>query len=196
MTEHKALSFDTLTRLAIEAELMGRGDTMSNLPAEYAGSICIFAELVAAEVRTKDGAAQAPAVPAVDDLAKELDTALEALQWFMRRCDHLQRVQHRMRDPERTMVCDILANGSLLFPEGNRYALAAAPQPEADEAMRKDAELLDWLDQNIFHREMNEWDAAYGGRGDQNMWVLFAPKGVQGTARNIIAAALAAQGGV
>jgi hypothetical protein len=43
---------------------------------------------------------------------------------------------------------------------------------------------------------MNEWDAVYGGRGDQNMWVLFAPKGVQGTARNIIAAALAAQGGV
>jgi hypothetical protein len=89
MTDHKALSFDTLTRLAIEAGLMEPRDTMSSVPAEYAGSICIFAELVAAEVRKKDadklatleaqleaigaggvsgplmGVAQAPAVPAV-----------------------------------------------------------------------------------------------------------------------------------
>lgn len=340
MTDNKALSFDTLTRLAIEAELMGRGDTMSNLPAEYAGSICIFAELVAAEVRKKDAtepqqaapampseialmekaarrvgitsllnhgaascvysegcagvsqehllaytreialhcavalaapqqevpaqpddfgsaehwkekaqywagvahrlrgealrgepvdgiiqppttsphAAQAPQpgyvlvpvepeqkylrpfhscppdelglawqamvtvarvaapkapqqaapdmedaqcrsessewvpppsddgdgsvasmaapqqeVQAVDDLAKELDTVREALQWYMRRCDHLQRAQHRMRDPERTMVCDILANGSLLFPEGQRYTAQPAPSGDAEQ---------------------------------------------------------------
>jgi hypothetical protein len=65
MTDHKALSFNTLTRLAIEAGLMEPRDTMSSVPAEYAGSICIFAELVAAEVRAKDGVAQAPAVPAV-----------------------------------------------------------------------------------------------------------------------------------
>jgi hypothetical protein len=65
MTDHKALGFDTLTRLAIEAGLMEPRDTMSSVPAEYAGSICIFAELVAAEVRAKDGEAQAPAVPAV-----------------------------------------------------------------------------------------------------------------------------------
>ena len=65
MTETKALSFDTLTRLAIEAGLMEPRDTMSNLPAEYAGSICIFAELVAAEVRKTDGAAPQQAAPAV-----------------------------------------------------------------------------------------------------------------------------------
>ena len=76
--------------------------------------------------------AQAPAVPVAEDVAKELDIAREALQWYLRRFDHLQRVRHRMRDPERTMVCDILANGSLLFPEGNRYAMEAAPQPEAE----------------------------------------------------------------
>lgn len=60
------------------------------------------------------------------------------------------------------------------------------PAPSGD---AEDTAMLDWLDQNIFHREMNEWDAKYGGRGDQNMWVLFAPKGVQGSARNIINAA-------
>ncbi len=326
MTETKALSFDTLTRLAIEAGLMEPRDTMSNLPAEYAGSICIFAELVAAEVRKKVTAAPQPGyvlvpvepeqkylrpfhscppdelglawsamvtvarvaaqaramvaemdmhdavlagidaeqaapqqaapnapdelmrdlknaidqatelrqqltlmeehargevwrwqadgaddlatmgnrmgvliyasdlralieapqqaapagwwrkradeieaqvamtgspeamrcftdmrtllqaateaapqqeVQAVDDLAKELDTAREALQWYMRRCEQLQHVQHRMRDPERTMACDILANGSLLAPEGQRYT--AQPAPSGD------AELLDFI---------------------------------------------------
>lgn len=69
-------------------------------------------------------------VQAVDDLAKELDAVREALQWYMRRCDHLQRAQHRMRDPERTMVCDILANGSLLVPEGQRYTAQPAPTQE------------------------------------------------------------------
>jgi len=30
----------------------------------------------------------------------------------MRRCEALQAVQDKMRDPERKAVCDILANGS------------------------------------------------------------------------------------
>lgn len=38
--------------------------------------------------------------------------ALEAeLRFYKKRCDELQKIQHRMRDPERQMVCDILANG-------------------------------------------------------------------------------------
>jgi hypothetical protein len=46
---------------------------------------------------------------------------------------------------------------------------------------------LDWLDENIFHREMEPWDKrrAPGHR----MFVLFAPDHVQGTARKIIDAA-------
>lgn len=35
-----------------------------------------------------------------------------SLDFYKRRCQELQRVQSMMRDPERKMVCDILANGT------------------------------------------------------------------------------------
>ena len=41
-------------------------------------------------------------------IAEELE---RRRQFYKRRCDDLQRVQNQMRDPERKMVCDILANG-------------------------------------------------------------------------------------
>ena len=62
-------------------------------------------------------------------------------------------------------------------------------QVQAADSVLEDAARLDWLEQNIFHREMDEWDSKFGGRGNQSMWVLFAPKGVQGSARKIIDAA-------
>ena len=68
----------------------------------------------------------------------------------------------------------------------------AAPQP-APAPLSDDTKRLDWLDRNIFSREMSEWDAKYGHGPDYNMWVVFSPKGVQGSARNIIDAAIAAQ---
>lgn len=34
-----------------------------------------------------------------------------SLEFYKRRCDELQKVQSKMRDPERQVVCDILANG-------------------------------------------------------------------------------------
>lgn len=49
------------------------------------------------------------------DLSALLDdhAGLQAsLQSARGRLDALQKIQHRMRDPERTMVCDILANGT------------------------------------------------------------------------------------
>ena len=67
-----------------------------------------------------------------------------------------------------------------------KWGQPAQAQPDS---VQEDAERLDWLEQNLFHRVMNEWDVKFGGRGDQNMWVLFAPKGVQGSARRIIDAA-------
>ena len=70
-----------------------------------------------------------------------------------------------------------------------REALAAPATAQAADSVQEDAARLDWLEQNLFHREMDEWDVKFGGRGDQNMWVLFAPKGVQGSARRIIDAA-------
>lgn len=42
--------------------------------------------------------------------------------FYKRRCDLLQQWQGRMRDPERTLVCDVLANGlTLPDPNGTRY---------------------------------------------------------------------------
>ena len=57
------------------------------------------------------------------------------------------------------------------------------------ESVREDAARLDWLDQNLFHREKDEWDTKFGGYKEYNMWVLFSPKGIQGRARDIIDAA-------
>jgi len=67
------------------------------------------------------------------------------------------------------------------------YSDRAARAP-ADSVL-EDAARLDWLDKNIFHRDMDEWDARYGHGDGYNMWVLFAPKGAQGGARSIIDAA-------
>ena len=41
-----------------------------------------------------------------------LGEAQSSRDWYKRRCDALQAVQDKMRDPERKAVCDILANGS------------------------------------------------------------------------------------
>ena len=57
------------------------------------------------------------------------------------------------------------------------------------ESVQEDAARLDWLEQNLFHREKDEWDTKFGGYKEYNMWVLFSPKGIQGRARDIIDAA-------
>lgn len=54
-----------------------------------------------------------------DKQIKNLETSL---RFYKTRCELLQKVQIHMRDPERTIVCDILANNSLLpDPKGTRY---------------------------------------------------------------------------
>lgn len=58
----------------------------------------------------------------------DLETAIgklnSSLGWYKKRCDLLKSAQSKFRDPERAMVCDILANGSLLPDEtGSRYGL-------------------------------------------------------------------------
>lgn len=42
---------------------------------------------------------------------KQVDQAQDLAEFYKRRCDALQREQSKMRDPERKVVCDILANG-------------------------------------------------------------------------------------
>lgn len=57
--------------------------------------------------------------------AAELDRLRAEADFYRRRCDALQAWQSKMRDPERTIVCDILANGSTLPPAaaGDRYSV-------------------------------------------------------------------------
>ncbi len=59
---------------------------------------------------------------------KEIKDLRSSLDFYQRRCEALQSWQSKMRDPERTIVCDILANGFTLDPAfaGNRYT--APPQ--------------------------------------------------------------------
>jgi hypothetical protein len=57
--------------------------------------------------------------------------------------------------------------------------------------LNPDTLMLNWLDKNIFHREKGRLDAEL--RSGYNMWVMFAPAGHQGSARNIIAAAMKAE---
>ena len=52
--------------------------------------------------------------------ASEWNRMERKLTWYKRRIELLEKNQHRMRDPERTLVCDILANGQML-PDENRY---------------------------------------------------------------------------
>jgi hypothetical protein len=59
------------------------------------------------------------------------------------------------------------------------------------EKAEKDAARLDWLEQNLFNRE--NVDSITGKVSKtHNMWVTFAPVGVQGSARRIIDSAMEA----
>ena len=42
----------------------------------------------------------------------EIERLESSRDFYKRRCEALQAVQDKMRDPERKAVCDILANGS------------------------------------------------------------------------------------
>jgi hypothetical protein len=60
---------------------------------------------------------------ALEELKKLRDTAA----FYRRRVQALEQWQSRMRDPERTVVCDILANGFTLDPPvpRDRYEVKA-----------------------------------------------------------------------
>ena len=73
-------------------------------------------------------------------LQKKLEEALGSLDFYRRRVEALQQWQSKMRDPERTIVCDILANGHTLEPAGDRYT--APPQP-AQEPVGKVVEAVE-----------------------------------------------------
>ena len=68
------------------------------------------------------------AIDAAVEMIERLEEAEASVAWHQRRWMALQMHQAKMREPERTIVCDILANGELMHPTvaGNRYAIKAA----------------------------------------------------------------------
>jgi hypothetical protein len=64
----------------------------------------------------------------IEDLIQERNDARSSRDFYKRRADALQQWQSKMRDPERTIVCDILANGCTLEPAGDRYTTPPAAQ--------------------------------------------------------------------
>lgn len=53
-----------------------------------------------------------PGKVALEQVQNFLRRLKSSKEFYERRCNELQRVQSQMRDPERKMVCDILANGT------------------------------------------------------------------------------------
>ena len=68
------------------------------------------------------------AIDAAVEMIKRLELAESSVAWHRRRWMALQMHQTKMREPERTMVCDIIANGELMHPTiaGDRYAIKDA----------------------------------------------------------------------
>lgn len=64
---------------------------------------------------------------ALNECLAEIERLKDEAAFYKRRCGALQAWQSRMRDPERTVVCDILANGFTLPPAnaGDRYDIKA-----------------------------------------------------------------------
>ena len=65
------------------------------------------------------------AIDAAVEMIERLEDAEKSADWHKRRWMALQMHQTKMREPERTIVCDILANGDLMHPTvaGNRYSV-------------------------------------------------------------------------
>lgn len=68
------------------------------------------------------------AIDAAIEMIDRLELADSSVAWHRRRWMALQMHQSKMREPERTMVCDILAHGELMHPTvaGDRYAVKDA----------------------------------------------------------------------
>ena len=89
-------------------------------------------------------------------LQEQFDDALQSAAFYRRRVEALQNWQSKMRDPERTIVCDIIANGCTLDSShaGDRYAAPPKAQPEQEPVAKVvssgeyDFPMLQWLSAN------------------------------------------------
>lgn len=85
-------------------------------------------------------------------LIEELADACDSVDFYKRRVDLLQQWQSKMRDPERTIACDIIANGQTLPPEhaGNRYSIpedqtAGEKKIAQPDAVDEQGVMADWV---------------------------------------------------
>jgi predicted nuclease with TOPRIM domain len=89
----------------------------------------VVAELACEEFRARISALESESAQyreAAEKAAVEVERLRKHADFYLNRCNLLAKNQHRMRDPERTLVCDVLANGQLLpDPDGKRYGSAA-----------------------------------------------------------------------
>lgn len=98
--------------------------------------------------------------------AEELTDLRDSRDFYRRRVELLQKWQQRMRDPERTIVCDIIANGQML-PDANGKRYGTYPSSSDSDAKGVDAvgddELLEWLLLNVSGREFRRIGVHYSG---------------------------------
>jgi hypothetical protein len=72
-----------------------------------------------------DGDDENPGCDKISEQNERIATLAHAKEFYRRRTLLLERMQKTMRDPERRLVCDILANAQLLpDPTGSRYGFA------------------------------------------------------------------------
>lgn len=159
---------------------------------DYGGTEVMYEGGFEEAVRAIESAATTPLLARIAELEKLCDEAYVAqgADAYNNACDEMERWQKQRKADGK----EVGTTGSLCDGIAWLYLHVSKLERELEEA-RKDAEMLDWLDNNIFVREPDEWDQRYGvcRDGKTQMWAIFAPKGVHGSARKIIDAAIKEQ---
>lgn len=66
----------------------------------------------------------------LDESYRDGQDLLRDADFYRARCNSLLNAKRMMREPERTILCDILANGKLLpDPNGERYGKSENDKP-------------------------------------------------------------------
>lgn len=76
--------------------------------------------------------------PEHGSLEEQLAEARGTAEFFKKRCDVLQQFQQSMRDPERTLVCDILANGQPMHRSDGKLDVQRYAMPDQEITQQAD----------------------------------------------------------
>lgn len=108
-------------------------------PSEPAGTFQLYEGVYEhmADSYTGDDAVKLfthPAIKLDDDRIADLENSLA---FYKNRVELLHKWQSKMRDPERTLVCDILANGQIWHDESRYTPQTSKPEPLTNEEIDK-----------------------------------------------------------